>query len=360
MTAAIVLKAHRSNFKMTGFVEEPDLRDIAEAAHRAGLIVIDDLGSGALLDTAKYGLAHEPTVQESVAAGADLVCFSGDKLLGGPQAGIVIGKADLMAKLRKHPLARAVRADKMSLAGLAATLNHYLRDEAEREIPVWKMIVHSACRHRSGGQQSWAERLRRGRGLQRGIHARGRQHARAKSLPTYVSVAGCEEQHRIPAAGCGCRIRLLWRARRKGRVLLDPRTVLDGQDAASRDGLGSRAEREPMKSDLEQLIRETGIRRHPGAGGCRAQSPDVLPDGRRPRQRCGSFQEARRGLLCCSATPWSGPRRPRAGSRLCPCRRSSGRNALDKSKRRPRSRGNPLGAPWRLRDAGCGKSTLPD
>ena len=100
-----------------GFTEEPELKEIVEVAHQADVPVVDDLGSGALLDTAKYGFAHEPTVQESLAAGVDLVCFSGDKLLGGPQAGIIIGKKDLIDKIKKHPLARAVRADKTCLAG---------------------------------------------------------------------------------------------------------------------------------------------------------------------------------------------------------------------------------------------------
>src|SRR3989304_647896 len=120
--AALVMRAHRSNFKIVGFTEEPGLRKIVEAAHSANVPVVDDLGSGALLDTEKYGLAHEPTVQESLAAGVDLVCFSGDKLLGGPQVGIIVGKADLIEKLRKHPLARAIRADKLCLAALSATL----------------------------------------------------------------------------------------------------------------------------------------------------------------------------------------------------------------------------------------------
>ncbi|HEX2698367.1 MAG TPA: L-seryl-tRNA(Sec) selenium transferase, partial [Anaerolineales bacterium] len=139
--AALVLRAHRSNFKMIGFTEEPALEKIVEAAHKAGVPVIDDLGSGALLDTAQYGLTHEPTVQESLAAGVDVVCFSGDKLLGGPQAGIIVGREELIARIKKHPLARAVRADKISLAGISATLLHYLKDEAEREIPIWKMIA---------------------------------------------------------------------------------------------------------------------------------------------------------------------------------------------------------------------------
>ena len=138
--AALVMRAHRSNFKIVGFTEEPELKDIVEVAHQANTIVVDDLGSGALLDTAKYGFAHEPTVQESLAAGVDLLCFSGDKLLGGPQAGIILGKKGLIDKIRKHPLARAVRADKTCLAGITATLLHYLKDEAEREIPIWKMM----------------------------------------------------------------------------------------------------------------------------------------------------------------------------------------------------------------------------
>ncbi len=137
---ALVMRAHRSNFKIVGFTEEPELKGIVEASHKANVIVVDDLGSGALIDTAKYGLVHEPTVQESLAGGADIVCFSGDKLLGGPQAGIIIGKKSLIDKIKKHPLARAVRADKTCLAGVTATLTHYLKDEAEREIPIVKMM----------------------------------------------------------------------------------------------------------------------------------------------------------------------------------------------------------------------------
>jgi L-seryl-tRNA(Ser) seleniumtransferase len=137
---ALVMRAHRSNFKIVGFTEEPELKEIVALAHQANVPVVDDLGSGALLDTANYGLAHEPTVQESLAAGVDLVCFSGDKLLGGPQAGIILGKKNLIDKIRKHPLARAARADKTCLAGITATLLHYLKDEAEREIPIWRMM----------------------------------------------------------------------------------------------------------------------------------------------------------------------------------------------------------------------------
>jgi L-seryl-tRNA(Ser) seleniumtransferase len=137
---ALVMHAHRSNFRLSGFTSEPSLAELAQVAHLAGIPLVDDLGSGALLDTAKFGLGHEPTVYESLEADADLVCFSGDKLLGGPQAGMIIGKADLVGRLKKHPLARAIRADKLCLAALSATLLHYLKDEALNEIPIWRMI----------------------------------------------------------------------------------------------------------------------------------------------------------------------------------------------------------------------------
>ena len=105
-----------------------------------GVLVLDDLGSGTLLATAAYGLAPEPTVQESIAAGADLVTFSGDKLLGGPQAGLIVGRAPLIARLKQHPLVRALRVDKTTIAGLEATLLAYVRGRATEEIPVWQMI----------------------------------------------------------------------------------------------------------------------------------------------------------------------------------------------------------------------------
>ncbi|HEX9012727.1 MAG TPA: L-seryl-tRNA(Sec) selenium transferase, partial [Anaerolineaceae bacterium] len=139
--AALVLRAHPSNFRIVGFTSEPTMGELVKLAHQRSVLVVDDLGSGALLDTARFGLAHEPMPQESISLGVDLVCFSGDKLLGGPQAGIIIGREDLVSALRKHPLARAVRADKLCLAALSATLIHYLKDEAERAVPVWEMIA---------------------------------------------------------------------------------------------------------------------------------------------------------------------------------------------------------------------------
>jgi len=134
------LRAHRSNFRLVGFVTEPSLEEMAALAHRHDLTVIDDLGSGALLDSAGFGLEHEPTVQESIQAGADIVCFSGDKLLGGPQGGLIVGRSDLVARIRRHPWARAVRMDKIALAALQATLTHYEKEEAVQHVPVWQMI----------------------------------------------------------------------------------------------------------------------------------------------------------------------------------------------------------------------------
>jgi L-seryl-tRNA(Ser) seleniumtransferase len=142
-SAKVVLRVHPSNFAQTGFVEAPDAAELARVAHDRGAIVIDDLGSGALLDTAQFGLAHEPTPRERLEAGADLVTFSGDKLLGGPQAGIVAGRADLVARLRKDPLARAMRPDKVILAALAATLRLYRAGLAETHIPIWRQLVAS-------------------------------------------------------------------------------------------------------------------------------------------------------------------------------------------------------------------------
>jgi L-seryl-tRNA(Ser) seleniumtransferase len=133
---AVLLRVHQSNFRIVGFTEQPSLEDLAQVAGRYELVLIDDLGSGALVD-----VGDEPTARSSLAAGADLVCFSGDKLLGGPQAGIVVGRADLVEKLRRHPLQRALRADKLTLAALEATLTVAI--DAPEEIPVVRMLRES-------------------------------------------------------------------------------------------------------------------------------------------------------------------------------------------------------------------------
>ena len=131
-----ILKVHRSNFAISGFVHEDPLSEIVEVANRHDIPVLHDLGSGCLIDTAMYGIEHEPTVQESVDAGAHLTLFSGDKLLGGPQAGIIVGDSDLVGRVSRHPLARAVRIDKLTLAALNSTLRSYLRGAATEELPI--------------------------------------------------------------------------------------------------------------------------------------------------------------------------------------------------------------------------------
>jgi len=137
---AALMRVHSSNFKMMGFTNEVSLEELVALGIKYGIPVFDDLGSGCFLDTTRFGLAAEPMVQQSVTAGAGLIFFSGDKLVGGPQAGITVGRKQYVDRLRKHPLARAVRIDKTRLAGLAATLAHYLKGEAETRIPVWRMI----------------------------------------------------------------------------------------------------------------------------------------------------------------------------------------------------------------------------
>ena len=138
-----ILKVHRSNFAISGFVHEDPLSEIVEVANRHGIPVLHDLGSGCLIDTAMYGIEHEPTVQESVDAGAHLTLFSGDKLLGGPQAGIIVGDSDLVGRVSRHSLARAVRIDKLTLAALNSTLRSYLRGAATEELPILRMMSAS-------------------------------------------------------------------------------------------------------------------------------------------------------------------------------------------------------------------------
>jgi L-seryl-tRNA(Ser) seleniumtransferase len=177
---ALLMRVHRSNFRLTGFVHEPTLGQLVELGQKKGLPVVDDLGSGALLDTLVYGLAHEPMLQESVTQGVALVSASGDKLLGGGQAGIIVGRGDTIARLKRHPLTRALRVDKTTLAGLQATLLHYLKGEAEEKVPIWRMIA-APIEVIEGRAMAWAEKL-----AELGIAARvvdGRSTVGGGSLP---------------------------------------------------------------------------------------------------------------------------------------------------------------------------------
>ncbi len=226
---SVFLHVHRSNFKLSGFTEEPELRAIADLAHSLGLPLLDDLGSGALLDTADFGLEHEPTVQEALAAGADLVMFSGDKLLGGPQAGIILGRKALLEKIKKHPLARALRADKSCLAGLDATLLHYLKDEAVREIPIWQMMAQTPQRLKLRAED-WQQRLGFGQVIPSESTVGGGSLP-GQVLPTWALSLSAKspdsflKKLRQQSPPIDARAEA-------GRLLLDPRTVLEGQSEA--------------------------------------------------------------------------------------------------------------------------------
>lgn len=233
-SAGLVMRAHRSNFKLVGFTEEPELKDIVETAHKFDIPVVDDLGSGALYDTAKYGLAHEPTVQESIQDGTDIVCFSGDKLLGGPQAGIIIGKKVLIDKIKKHPLARAVRADKACLAGLSATLTHYLKDEVEREVPILKMMSLT-LKQLQGRVEAWKSELGQGE-IESGLSTVGGGSLPDESIPTFLLSLEVKSVEGFLKALRKNNPPIIARTE-QDKILLDPRTVLPEQEGALLVGL---------------------------------------------------------------------------------------------------------------------------
>ena len=156
----IILRVHPSNYRIVGFTHAPRLPEISALAHKHDLIFYEDAGSGALLDLSKYGLADEPLISDSVKAGADVVTFSGDKLLGGAQSGLIVGKSAAIEKLRKHPLYRALRVDKMIYAALAATLEAFARETALREIPVLEMLSQTTAETEKRAR-NFAGKLRR-------------------------------------------------------------------------------------------------------------------------------------------------------------------------------------------------------
>jgi L-seryl-tRNA(Ser) seleniumtransferase len=224
---ALILHAHRSNFRITGFTSEPTLSDLAEIAHQAGIPLVDDLGSGALLDTAQFGLGHEPMVSEALHSGADLVCFSGDKLLGGPQAGIIVGDAGLLAKLKKHPLARALRADKLCLAALSATLIHYLKDEASVEIPIWRMISMSVDTIRQRAQ-FWVDTLDAGEVIESQSTVGGGSLP-DEVLPTFVFALSIPSPNIILDRLRAFQPPIIARLE-ADKVIFDPRTIMPEQE----------------------------------------------------------------------------------------------------------------------------------
>ena len=226
---ALLLRVHQSNFRIVGFTQSPTTEDLARVAHDAGLWLVDDLGSGSLAD-----VGDEPTAASSIAAGADLVCFSGDKLLGGPQAGIVVGRAELVERLRRHPLQRALRADKLTLAALEGTLAlHEDPERAREEIPVLRMLDEPLERVRAR-----AERLA---GLVGGEVEETVARVGGGALPLAE----------LPSAACAIEEGLAAPLRlgdppvlgivRDGRLLLDARTLAESEvDEAARAVLRAR------------------------------------------------------------------------------------------------------------------------
>jgi L-seryl-tRNA(Ser) seleniumtransferase len=232
---ALLLKVHTSNYRVVGFTAGVSSRELTELAHERGLVVMEDLGSGSLLDLARHGLGDEPTVPDVVAAGVDLVCFSGDKLLGGPQAGIVVGRRELLTRLQKNPLNRALRVDKLTLAALEATLGAYETGDALGAIPTLRMLTEPIRTIRARARRLLAAL---GPDLRRRLAASplestsrvGGGALPTVELPTLAVAVGADAAH----------TRALDEALRRGmppvigrvaddRLLLDCRTVLPGQ-----------------------------------------------------------------------------------------------------------------------------------
>jgi len=234
---AALMRVHASNFRLMGFTHEVTFEELVAIGRRNNLPVLDDLGSGCFLDTTAFGLDPEPMVQQSVAAGAGLTFFSGDKLVGGPQAGIIVGKKQLVDKLKKHPLARAVRIDKIRLAGLVATLIHYLKDAAVINIPVWRMIS-ATLEEIDQRARLWAQALNGLAQVIEGESMVGGGSLPGGTLPTRLVAISGEGKRKGQSMA-----QTLARRLRNGEppvigrisdnvLLLDPRSVLPEEDEA--------------------------------------------------------------------------------------------------------------------------------
>jgi L-seryl-tRNA(Ser) seleniumtransferase len=231
---AAFLKVHASNFKVMGFTSEPGIDEIAEVGKRHGIPLLHDLGSGALLDTSNYGLAPEPMVQKSIADGTALAMFSGDKLLGGPQCGIIVGSKELVGKIGSHPLMRALRVEKSTLASLSETLLPYLRGTATDEIPVWQMISASldTIQDRAATWQTSLGKVKIDSEIEEARSAIGGGSLPGESLPSVTltikpnrspdSFLAAMRKNQPPVVG---RIE-------NDMIKFDPRTVLPGEDDA--------------------------------------------------------------------------------------------------------------------------------
>jgi L-seryl-tRNA(Ser) seleniumtransferase len=233
---ALILKVHQSNYKIYGFTNEVLIGDLSSLAHQHNILAVDDLGSGALVDLSRWGLPKEPTVRDSVAAGSDVVCFSGDKLIGGPQCGIIIGKREIIERIKNNQLTRALRCDKMTFAVLEATLRLFL-DEGKllSQHPVLRLLImsldeiHMRCEHlRAGlttiiGQKGTVS-------LEQDSSEAGSGSLATVSLPTWVVAVTINA---VPGDEIARRLRLV-KVPILGRIkdqkfLLDGRTIRDDE-----------------------------------------------------------------------------------------------------------------------------------
>ena len=245
---AALMRVHSSNFKVMGFTSEVTLEDLIALADRNNLLVLDDLGSGCFLDTAEFGLAPEPTVPQSIALGAGLTFFSGDKLVGGPQAGIIVGKKQFVDKLRRHPLARAVRIDKIRLAGLAATFSHYLKGEATTKVPVWRMIS-APLKEVDRRAKQWLQALNNLAQVVAGETMIGGGSLPEGTLPTrLVAIGGRKGRNTAQMLSQKLRLQEMPIIGRISEdvLLLDPRSVLPEEDKMVLQAL------QDLTADLEQ------------------------------------------------------------------------------------------------------------
>jgi L-seryl-tRNA(Ser) seleniumtransferase len=241
-----LLTVHWSNFRIIGFTKQPLHSELAELAHSRSIPLIEDLGSGSLLETTPYGLSPEPTVTDSISSGVDVVCFSGDKLLGGPQAGIISGRKTYLDQISSHPLTRAMRADKTALAGIAETLRHYIRGEALQQVPVWQMIsadreyLRLLC-------QDWCSRLKDLGcvSVVESTSAIGGGSLPGESLPSWALAIETSKPDRL-ARALRTGTPAIMPHIEDNRLILDARTVLphqaDALVAGIREAIGARAD----------------------------------------------------------------------------------------------------------------------
>jgi L-seryl-tRNA(Ser) seleniumtransferase len=240
-----ILRVHHSNYRIVGFAEEPTIRELVELAKPHKLPVIDDLGSGALVNLEEFGLEAEPMVEESVRAGVDVACFSGDKLIGGPQSGVIVGKAEVIERMRKNPLARAFRIGKMTIAGLEGTLRLFLnRGRLREEHPTYRMLS-LGVEVLEGRAQAVAEGLQEvvGDGAEVGV-VDGGSEVGSGSVPTQtiatklLSIRPASQSAESLARRLRRNEPPIFARIEKDAVLFDFRTIQPEEDALVREALG--------------------------------------------------------------------------------------------------------------------------